>query len=202
MKKRKFKDYQAYKAKQIEKTSKPSLKSFLERESEGHTEKFRTAFLASGLLDLIPPTDASGILCLGARFGEEVIALRRLGYKQSIGVDLCRLSECVIAADFHQLPFPDNQFDGIYSNAVDHCFDLKQLISEADRVLKPDGVILLHLGVRVGMGGYESVSIESVEDITKVLPNYETLHSVQKKSLSILDRGGGLNHELALRKPC
>jgi SAM-dependent methyltransferase len=44
--------------------------------------------------------------------------------------------------DAHSLQFPDSHFDLIFGSAILHHLDLNQALSELDRVLKPDGLII------------------------------------------------------------
>ena len=83
------------------------------------------------------------VLCLGARTGEEVEAARKAGFLYSIGVDLYPVGNCVVKADWHDLPFDDNSFENVFTNSLDHCFDLPKLVMEVKRVLIPGGVFFL-----------------------------------------------------------
>lgn len=79
-------------------------------------------------------------LCLGARLGGEVQAFLDNGIL-AVGVDLNPgdNNPYVLYGDFHQLVFPDQSFDIVYTNSLDHALDLKKVISEMIRVLKPFG---------------------------------------------------------------
>lgn len=199
MKTRQYKDYDEYMNHQREKTANEEMMDPIIQRKEIREKKFYEYFDNSGIKDMLPPTDATRFLCLGARLGGEVRALRTMGYKQSLGVDLCPLALEVLQADFHHLPFKNETFSGVYSNSLDHCYDLKAVLNEADRILKPGGYIVLNLGINAGMGEYESVVIESPDEITSLLPDYEVVRSESKEFQ--LDNHGGLNYELILRKP-
>ena len=83
---------------------------------------------------------ASTALCLGARSGAECKAFINLGHF-AIGIDLNPGLEnrYVVVGDFHQLQFADASVDVVYTNALDHAFDLGRILAEVKRVLKPDG---------------------------------------------------------------
>ncbi|GAB4519401.1 MAG: hypothetical protein Tsb0013_23270 [Phycisphaerales bacterium] len=85
------------------------------------------------------------VLCLGARFGEEVMVFRELGFPRSIGIDLepGAPEDLVRPGDFHDTGFESASFDGAYSNAVDHVFDLDRFAGEVRRVLRSDGILIL-----------------------------------------------------------
>jgi len=198
MQKREQTSYESYIAKQIEKTSNPSVIQALQNDADVRFLRFKEYFEACGLLEFMPPAPDSFVLCLGARLGGEVRALRELGYERSIGVDLHPLSDLVEVGDFQNLKYDDCSFNGVYSNSLDHCYDLKTVLSEAERVLKPEGIMIFNLGMRAGMGEYETIIIESPEEVTKRLPNCDVLRSVAKHFN--LHEHGGLNFEMVLRK--
>jgi len=82
------------------------------------------------------------ILCLGARTGCEVQAAINTGFKGSIGIDLHPAvsdSKLVRKGDWHNIPFLENSFENVFTNSIDHCFDVEKLANEVKRVLKPSG---------------------------------------------------------------
>ncbi len=136
--KRKYKNYQHYldhqreklskKIVYFQKTSKKRFKSFLKR-----------------LRNVSPKIPGAKVLCLAARLGEEVKAFRELGHSDAIGIDLNPGldNEYVIEGDFHNIPFEDGVFDGVYCNCIDHAWDLRKVSIESARVLKPNGILVL-----------------------------------------------------------
>ena len=80
---------------------------------------------------------------LGARLGTEVRALMELGHL-AVGVDLNpgAANQYVLHGDFHHLVFPDRSFSAVYTNTLDHVFDLPRLVDEIRRVLVPGGVLI------------------------------------------------------------
>jgi len=98
--------------------------------------------------------EARTVLCLGARLGTEVRALRQLGYL-AIGIDLNPGADnvYVLHGDFHDLVFPAGSFDAVYTNALDHVFDLGRILSEVRRVLKPGGLFIVDLAYGTAEGG-------------------------------------------------
>jgi SAM-dependent methyltransferase len=91
------------------------------------------------------------VLCLGARLGTEVRALHKLGLF-AVGIDLNPGIDnpYVLMGDFHALVFPTGSVDVVYTNALDHVFDLAKLTAEIRRVLHPDGIFLADV-----LAGYE-----------------------------------------------
>jgi len=118
--------------------------------------------------------DIKYTLCLGARTGAEVCAFRKLNFF-SIGIDINypKNSPYVMYGDFHYLDFPNETFDIVYSNCVDHIYDLKLFINEAKRVCKKDGLIIFDLqkgkkeSGRDNFGNYETLGWTSSDLIIK-----------------------------------
>jgi SAM-dependent methyltransferase len=101
------------------------------------------AALAARLRDDRVPT-GSAALCLGARFGGEVRAFRSVGCF-AVGIDLRTApeSEEVLYGDFQDLQFPDACVDFVYTNSLDHAYDITAVLSEIARVLKPSGQLIV-----------------------------------------------------------
>lgn len=104
-------------------------------------EEFRERFAGCDAL-----SHAGSILCLGARLGTEVRALHSLGHF-AVGIDLAPGPDNprVLHGDFHALVFPDGSVDAVYSNALDHAFDLDRMVREISRVLRPGGCFVAQI---------------------------------------------------------
>jgi len=83
-------------------------------------------------------------LCLGARTGQEVVALHELGI-EAVGIDLVPCPPHVEEGDIHDLRFEDGSFDLIFTNVVDHSINPARMVAEMERVTVPGGAIILHL---------------------------------------------------------
>lgn len=118
------------------------------------------------------PRDAQ-ILCCGARQGTEVDVLRDLGFDNARGIDLNPGPDnpLVTEGDMMKLAVPDNSLDLIYTNCVDHSFDLDAMITEHARALKPDGYLLYDIAFNEeeGAGVWESIAWEREEDVVRRL---------------------------------
>jgi hypothetical protein len=141
------------------------------------------------------PKDAE-ILCCGARQGTEVEVLRDLGFPKAIGIDLNPGEDnpWVVPGDFMHLTQKDNSLDLLYTNCVDHAFDLDAFFKEHARVIKPDGYVLYELGTNMEEGGgpFEAVSWQRTEDIfQKILSVFGQLIHVERDDewLWVLMRG-------------
>lgn len=112
-------------------------------------------------------------LCLGSRFGVEVEVLQDKGF-DAIGIDLVPFPPYTIEGDFHNMPFDDNVFDLIFSNAVDHVFNLEKFSKEIERVLKPGGYILFNVFIGA-YGKYESLRIDRIDDLILIFNNFSII---------------------------
>jgi len=132
---RQYENYQAYVHDQGEKQRMFAEQLLLQ--NERRTKSFYKEF-ASYKQHMLP----GKALCLGARTGCEVKAAIEHGFSESIGLDLHPLGELVIEGDWHNIPFPDGSFENVYTNSLDHCFDLQRLAAEICRVLTRKGVFI------------------------------------------------------------
>jgi SAM-dependent methyltransferase len=86
----------------------------------------------------------ASVLCLGARQGTEVKAFQELGCF-AVGVDLNpgKDNPYVLRGDFHDLQFAAESADVVFTNSLDHAFDVKKMLGEIGRVLKPGGLLIV-----------------------------------------------------------
>ncbi|MCX6957068.1 MAG: methyltransferase domain-containing protein [Verrucomicrobiae bacterium] len=121
------------------------------------------------------------ILCCGARQGTEVEVLHDLGFKNAYGIDLNPGPDnrVVRVGDFMKLQEATNSIDLLYTNCVDHSFDLEEMMKEHVRVLKPDGFLLYDMGTNMeeGSGGpFEAVSWDHTENLViRLLQQFQKL---------------------------
>lgn len=107
-----------------------------------HERRFRDA-LGQRLADLPCVGRGKTVLCLGARLGGEVAAFIDQGCF-AVGLDLNPGAQnpYVVTGDFHRMQFADHSVDIVYSNSIDHAFDLGRLMAEVGRILKADGHVI------------------------------------------------------------
>jgi SAM-dependent methyltransferase len=149
-----YADYAAYVQHQREKLGRIDL--------SGYSQQFRGAF-AARLHDLQFLRAGTTVLCLGARNGVECECFIERGCV-AIGVDLNpgTSNRFVVSGDFHNLQYASASFDVVFTNSLDHAFELERVLAEVKRVLKPDGVFLTEI-VRGSndVGGREAGEYES-----------------------------------------
>lgn len=140
------------------------------RSLEGHADRFHAALI--GRLERCP-VDLRGraVLCLAARDGTEVRAFIARG-AFAVGVDLNPGpgNRWVVVGDFHRLQYADGSVDVVYTNSLDHVFELDRVLGEIRRVLVPGGILLVELGLGTQEGGggrgfYEALSWSRADDV-------------------------------------
>jgi SAM-dependent methyltransferase len=136
---RRYESYAAYVAHQASKLE--GVRRSLSESAEEDFAEFRRRFQGCAQL-----AEARSVLCLGARLGTEVRALHSLGHF-AVGIDLNPGEDnpYVLRGDFHHLVLPDGCVDAVYTNCLDHVFDLAQVVREVRRVLRPSGIFLVDL---------------------------------------------------------
>jgi SAM-dependent methyltransferase len=116
------------------------------------------------------------VLCLGARIGTEVKAFLDLG-AVAIGIDLNPgdNNRYVVFGDFHDLQFASGSIDIVYTNSLDHAFDLERIAKEALRVLKADGLFILEAvhgrDQGINPGFFESFFWKNIDDLVRQFEN-------------------------------
>ena len=164
---KKVKDYKTYKdyiEHQLEKTKKKETK---ERHNELRNQKI-LELITKFSLSYVPREER--VLCIGSRYGEEVEALKKLGYENVDGIDLIDIPPYTKKMDMHDLKYNDNTFRFIYTNSLDHSLDPNKVISEIVRVSKLPAIIMIDLEL-YNYGNYEVYEFESINDIVDIFKN-------------------------------
>ncbi len=131
--------------------------------------KFRTA-LRERLSALDIEWQGRNVLCLAARIGTEVKAFLDLG-AFAVGIDLNPGADnrYVVHGDFHDLQFSPGSIDVVYTNSMDHAFDIERIAKEVLRVLKPNGFFVMEAiqGRDQGAspGFFESFFWKNIDDL-------------------------------------
>ena len=152
---RKYKSYDQYVRHQVTKAR------FLSGWKENRVSHFKNEFMSSKCLSDVGENKT--VLCVGARFGEEVAVLRDMGYL-AIGIDLNpeQKNKFVLFGDVHQIEFPNSVFDTVFCNVLDHVLDIEKALREIVRVLKSPGHLVIHVQ-RQEPGDFEVRGWDSAE---------------------------------------
>jgi SAM-dependent methyltransferase len=168
-------------------------KSKLELHDFGdYDAKFREALRVRLVaLDLI--WEGRTALCLAARIGSEVKAFLDLGCF-AVGIDLNpgKQNPYVLYGDFHNLQFASHSVDFVFTNSLDHAFDVERMAKEILRVLRPTGLLIVEAlqGANKGAkpGFFESFWWNSIDELARV---FEDAGFQLKKRTAIAYPWGG-----------
>lgn len=169
----KYENYGDYIVHQKKKTTDPvKRKKWLGKEWQYKIDVFTTVFRQYSNYF----KDGERALCLGARTGQEVVALKNLGMK-AVGIDIVPAEPHVFTGDIHKLGFSDNFFGAAYTNIFDHSLYPDLFIGEIERVLKPGGVILLQLQLNVASDEYAENDVYTGESVINLFKKSKCLVS-------------------------
>jgi len=137
--KRKYNSYEDYRRHQCAKLNRIDSAELSEYDIR-YREVLRERLIKTGLLH----HKGLSVLCLGARIGTEVKSFIDIGCF-AVGIDLNpgRDNRYTVYGDFHNVQFADSSIDVVFTNSLDHVFDIKQVMSEVTRVLKPGGLFMV-----------------------------------------------------------
>ena len=114
------------------------------------------------------PTGATA-LCIGARYGEEVQALRESGYRAT-GIDLNPLPPLVERGDMNNLHYPDASWDLVYCNSLDHAWDVRNVARELVRITRAGGRIVVHAPYGDQPEAFERWRWDDPSQVVKLFP--------------------------------
>ncbi|CAL9216387.1 unnamed protein product [Arabidopsis halleri] len=187
-----YTSYDYYIQRQLNKTLNPRLRTiWMTRDWDRKIKVFSRFFQdlkRQGLL-----SNDSKCLCVGARVGQEVEALKRVGVNDSVGMDLVPYPPLVVKGDFHHQPFDDETFDFEFSNVFDHALYPDKFVGEIERTLRLGGLCVLHVALSTRSDKYSANDLYSVEALVKLFRRSEVVH------VRNVD-GFGLDTEVVFRK--
>lgn len=190
-----YKNYNDYVTFQLKKTSdKSKQKKWLGKEWRLKIDIFKNLFNQSN--DILKLENKKDALCLGSRTGQEVVALQELGVQNVIGIDLHEFKPYTIKGDIHDLSFADSSFDFVFSNILDHSLYPEKFVSEAFRVLKPNGVFVLHYQFDTQQDMYTEVILKDESYLLQLFHNFILLSQKNIHSGII-----AMNREIIFKKP-
>ena len=121
--------------------------------------------------------------------------LRNLDY-DAIGIDIyvTKNNKYVHYGEFEKIPYENKTFDAIYTNSVDHIYNIEKTVNEFDRVLNTEGYLLINLmkGIEEGYemtGTFESLAWKRrIDMLTKIqeINKYKLIKEVDINTISTL----------------
>jgi SAM-dependent methyltransferase len=109
----------------------------------------------------------SKMLCMGTRNNHERDCFRKFLETQDVySIDIAKDSKADYVLDFADLPKEwTGHWDFIFSNALDHARDATECVDEWIRILKPGGIMLLHLDTEdIGIEDLSAADCNSFSD--------------------------------------
>ena len=108
------------------------------------------------------------VLCVGCRNTDEMRYFRKRGAGEVVGVDLFSDHPDITLMDMHDLKFPEDRFNVVYSrHSFEHAYDKAKAAREFVRVLKDGGVVVIEVPGRY-KGGGDYNWFEEIDDVTDV----------------------------------
>ncbi len=174
---KKYKTYEQYISHQKEKTLNPKKrKRWLNEEWEYKKKGFKDIFKEIDVLK-----ECKTALCVCARTGQEVAALKELGI-DAVGIDLVPHPPLVIEGDMHDLKFEDNSFDFVFSNSYDHSLYPDKFISEIERVASK----YIYLQLQVGfVGVVDEYDVQIVKKSHEVLSLFQDVDILKNEEIQL-----------------
>ena len=183
--------YESYVLKQKHKTlDSKRIKKWLGEEWEVKLDGFRKLFSRNEIF----VKSASKCICLGARTGQEVAALRELG-KDAIGIDLVEFPPLTIIGDVHNLDYKEGTFDLVFTNIFDHSMYPSKFVKEMERVCLSGGHVIINLQLNTPGDDYSENIIYDPNEVVKMFEKSELIES--RKISNSFDE---MNWELVLKK--
>ncbi|RID53524.1 hypothetical protein BRARA_G00910 [Brassica rapa] len=187
-----YKSYDYYIQRQLNKTLNPRLRTiWMTRDWDRKIKVFSRFFQDLKRQKFL--SNVSKCLCVGARVGQEVEALKRVGVTDSVGMDLVLYPPLVVKGDFHHQPFDDETFDFEFSNVFDHALYPEKFVGEIERTLRPGGICVLHVALSTRSDKYSANDLYSVEALVRLFRRSEVVHVRNVDGL-------GLDTEVVFRK--
>ena len=134
-------------------------------------------------------------ICLGSRTGQEVVALQELGVNDTKGIDLVEFEPYTQKGDIHNVDFPDNHFDLAFTNIFDHSIYPEKFASEIERILKPNGYLIIHFQIDIHQDKFTEVIIDDFNEVKNLFKNFDII-SEQNIDTGII----AMNYELIIKK--
>jgi SAM-dependent methyltransferase len=111
----------------------------------------------------------TAILCIGCRNTHELDLFLDAGFGQVTGIDLFSSEPRIQVMDMHDLQFPDNQFDIVYScHSLEHSFDPVKAAREFIRIAKPGGICVIEVPIKFETSPTDLQDFNSVDGVRRL----------------------------------
>ena len=128
--------------------------------------------LIGSLAAACTPAEAS-VLCVGCRNGVELDEFRARGFRDVMGIDLFSQRDDIQVMDMHDMSFPDDSFDVVYSShSLEHAYDVPTVVGELVRVGRGGGLAAVEVPVRHQADPADRVTFTSLADLRGAVEPY------------------------------
>ena len=111
------------------------------------------------------------VLCIGCRNMNEINYFQKKGAKKTIGIDLYSENAAILVMDMHDMLFPDNEFDLIFSShSLEHAYDVGKVVSEMVRVARASATISIEAPINFeprGADRHDFGNLNNLHDLFK-----------------------------------
>jgi SAM-dependent methyltransferase len=106
------------------------------------------------------------VLCVGCRNTLELDRFRERGFEDVVGIDVFSQREDIKVMDMHHMTFADDSFDVVYaSHALEHSYDVDQVVHEIVRVARESAVVGVEVPVRVQASAADRVVFAGLDEL-------------------------------------
>jgi SAM-dependent methyltransferase len=115
----------------------------------------------------------ASVLCVGCRNGVELDGFRARGFRRVVGIDLFSEREDIVVMDMHDMTFPDDSFDVVYSShSLEHAYDVPTVVRELIRVAREGGLAAVEVPVRHRADPADRVSFAGIGALQEAFAPY------------------------------
>jgi len=177
---KKIDKYEEYLKLQREKTLNPEKRLRWIKNHDENNSKWIASFrnLFEFFYDIIAVHRDDEVCCIGARTGDEVMALRQLGFYKALGTDLVPFRDIVVQDDIHDMKFEDDTIGLFYTNIFDHVLYPRKAISEINRCLKKGGKAFFQLQIGAKLLSYGTCLLEHPDDFHDIIQEFDDLNII------------------------
>lgn len=113
------------------------------------------------------------VLCVGCRNSAELDYFESKEVSKVVGIDLYSEDPRIRVMDMHQIQYPDNYFDILYSShSLEHARDVERVIAEFLRVVRSDGIIAIEVPVHFLPTAADLVDFDNLQNLREAFgPN-------------------------------
>lgn len=153
----------------------------------------RTKLLIDKLVELVNPPHNASILCIGCRNNAEIDYFKSKVLMNVVGIDLFSESPDILVMDMHDMTFPNNHFDIIYSsNSLEHAYNVHKVVNEIIRVARLGAVVAIEVPVHYETRGADLIDFQNCENLHTIFQPFvgEVLWSDEQPPFSPQNESG------------